>query len=103
MILDKFEPLTYMDIWEPKWYGLDGKGHREAWLSLTKVKHAKTRYIKIRFTKTKAEEFQGDWVISKAKAMTFPKGSNGIIPVYRVPFEELEPLEISEHSIHEIS
>ena len=95
----RHEPMTYFDIWQPKWH--TESGGREAWLKVDKVKHAKTHYLKVVFTKTKAEDYQGEWVISKAKAMTYPRGTNGAIPIYRVPFEDLEPLEIVSGCIHE--
>jgi len=89
--LAKFEPLTYFEIWQPRWHD------KTVLLKAIKVKNATTKYIKIKFTKTPS--MPDAYVISKAKVMSYPKETNGMIPCYVVPIKDLGLLEIDEKDI----
>lgn len=94
--LCKHEPVTLIELWHPKYH------EREAWVSLVKVKNANTHYIKIVFTKAKSEEFKGSWVISKRRALTYPRTTNGTITVLAIPLADLTLVDYAPHCIHEV-
>lgn len=89
MILDKFTPMTKIEIWEPRYHD------RMVLLHVDKVRKAQP-HIKVVFTKTKSDTFAGDWYISKKAAMKFKKDWNGSAYCYAIPFDKLEVLEINE-------
>lgn len=91
MKLGRLEPFTYFEIFQPRWHD------KVVLLKASKVKDAKTTYLKIKFTK--APSMEGDWVISKAKALTFPLTTNGTAQMRAVPLNELSVLEIDEKDI----
>lgn len=91
MLLAKYEPLTYFEIFAPRWHD------KTVMLKAPKVNAAKTKYLKIKFTNTPS--LPEDYVISKAKAMTYKKQSNGTIMCYIVPLKDLELLEIDHKDI----
>lgn len=88
MTLGKYEPLTVFEIWQPRYHD------KKVLLKAKKIKDAKTTYLKIKFSK--APSMEGDWVISKQKAMGFPLETNGTIQCRAIPLNELQPLEITE-------
>lgn len=91
MIVGKFEPLTLIEVWSPRYHD------KVALLHAGRVRNATTALIKVKFTRAKSME--GDWVISKAKAMSCKLDSNGSAPMYAVPLTDLQPLEINERDI----
>lgn len=91
MLVAKFEPLTYFEIWQPRWHD------KIVLIKAVKVKNAKTKLLKIKFTQ--APSLPDDYVISKAKTMTYPKETNGTIVCYAVPLKDLELLEIDHKDI----
>lgn len=102
MLLDKLEPVTTLEIWEPKYSDKWEDGSEGVLLHADKVNHAKSPHLKIVFTKTKAEKFEGEWYISKKKAKSYDKVWNGSAWCYDVPFSHLEPLERTENSQFEL-
>ncbi len=91
LTLGKYEPLTLFEVWQPRYHD------KTVLLKAEKVKNAKTQYLKIKFTK--APTMEGDWVISKQKAKSFPKSTNGTIQCYVIPLSELKILNINERDI----
>lgn len=89
--LGKYEPLTVFEIYAPRWHD------KTVLLKAEKVKNAKTTWLKIKFTK--APSMEGDWVISRAKALTFPLTTNGTAQMRAVPLNQLSVLEIDEKDI----
>lgn len=87
MKLGRLEPLTYFQIWQPRYHD------KRVLLSAQKVKSAKTKFAKIHFTK--APSMAGDWVISIKKIKAFPIQTNSSIQCYAVPLSELQPLELT--------
>lgn len=96
MILSKFTPKTLIELWHPLYH------KRQALPSYKKVKDAKTEWIVIRFTKTTSPEFDGEWVISKKKALKYPIQSNGTIDVLAIPLDHLSELEYKSKDLAEI-
>jgi hypothetical protein len=92
--LSKYSPLTTIEIWHPLY------SQRKVLLSCAKVDGAKTDYLRIVFTKAKSME--GDWAITKKKARTFAKQTNGVMQCYAVPLDELRILEIVNREPQEI-
>lgn len=88
MTLGKHEPLTWFDIYEPRWHD------KKVLLKASKVKEAKTTWLKVTFSK--APTMEGSWVISKAKALTYPLETNGTIQCRAIPLEDLHVLEIND-------
>ena len=93
MKLPKYEQMAYFDVWSPRWHD------KTVLLHAKRLKDAKTKWIKITFSKTPSME--GDWVISKQKALSFPLGTNGTTQVRVIPLSELEPL-ILTNDIREV-
>lgn len=98
MVIDKYDQIATLNIWEPRWHKERGKRH--VLLACYKVDNARTDHLRIRFTKSEA--MKGDWYISRKRAKRFKKDTNGTILCYAVPLDVLEPLEISKHSILEL-
>jgi hypothetical protein len=94
MTLDKFTQTTYFEIWSPRYHD------KKVLLNAKKIKDAKTQWLKIKFTK--APSMEGDWCISKQKAMTFPLDTNGTIQCRAIPLSALEPLEINQNDIRSV-
>lgn len=92
MILDKFDQVLPMQVWNPRWHD------KTVLLAAYKVDKSKTDHIKVTFPKSNA--MKGDWYISVKAVRKFPLESNGTIQCYVVPLKELEPLEIRIRSIH---
>lgn len=86
--LGRFEQLTFFDVWSPRYHD------RVVLLKAKKVKEAKTIWLKVKFSK--APSLTQEYVISRAKALTFPKDSNGSADMIAVPLNELSVLEIDE-------
>lgn len=86
MKLPRLEPLTYFEIYSPRWHD------KTVLLKASKIRDAKTKYLKIKFTK--APSMEGDWVISRQKAISFPLTTNGTIQCRAIPLKELEPLTL---------
>lgn len=86
MKLPKHEPLAVFEIFQPRWHDKTVLVHAQ------RLKNAKTKWIKIKFTK--APTMEGDWVISKQKALSFPLGTNGTTQMRIIPLNALEPLEL---------
>ena len=92
MILDKFTPLTFFSIKEPRWHD------KRVLLKVDKVNRSPNKFLKVRFQKY----ITGDWVIAKSVVKRYPKESNSVIMCYSVPLDKLEPLEISNKSMMEV-
>lgn len=88
--LGRFEPFTFFDVWQPRWHD------KVVLLKAKKVKEG-NQWLKIKFSK--APSLEEEYVISKAKALTFPKDSNGTADMIAVPLNELSVLEIDEKDI----
>lgn len=86
MKLPKYTQFSVFDIYAPRWHDKTVLVHAQ------RLKNAKTQWIKIKFTKSPTME--GDWVISKQKALSFPLGTNGTTQMRIIPLKELEPLEL---------
>jgi hypothetical protein len=95
-IIQKFTPLIPFEIWEPKYSAKWEDGQEEVWLLKDRVDHARVPDIKITFTRTKAEKYEGLWYVNQKQVKKYPKGWNGRAWCYRVPFNDLEPLEINQ-------
>jgi hypothetical protein len=91
MVVDKFTPLNYFEIWEPRWYD------RKVMLAAHKV----GTHNKIKFTKAKSlgEE---PYYVSGATVKQHPKETNGKIQCYAVPLADLEPLEVNNRDVREV-
>lgn len=94
MRLSKFTPLTTFDIWQPRWHD------KTVLLSVGKVRAAKTKYLRIIFSKTPSMD--GDWVIDTTQVKKHKKETNGTIQCYVVPLSELLPLEVVDREPHEV-
>lgn len=86
MQLPKYTQFSYFEIFQPRWHD------KTVLVHANRLKNAKTQWIKIRFTK--APSMEGDWVISKKKALSFPLGTNGTTQMRVIPLSALEPLEL---------
>lgn len=91
MTLGKYEQMTYFDVWSPRYHD------KVVLLKAKKIKEAKTTWLKVKFSK--APSLSQEYVISRAKALTFPKDSNGTADMIAVPLNELNVLEIDEKDI----
>ncbi len=81
MILNRLTPVQVIEIWQPRWKD-------------RKVLIAKFRvgtHNEIVFTK--APSLDAKYYMSGAKIRDYPLETNGKIPCYAVPLEELEILE----------
>lgn len=95
MIVSKYEPLTKLEIWQPRYHD------KKVLLACGKVDNAKTKYLKIVFTK--APTMEGDWIIDKTRVKRFKRETNGVIQVYAVPLSELLPLEVNKRDWRELN
>lgn len=77
---------TKLPIWSPK-YNTES-GEYEAWLSVSKIGYASPIII-VEFTKAKHLLGQR-FCIRKDVAMRCERGTNGKIPVYKVPFSKMD-------------
>ena len=91
MILDKYTQMSYFEIWHPRYHD------QRVLLAKRKV----GKHNKIVFTKAPT---LGDkpYYISGAKIKRFKIENNGKIDCYAVPLDELEPLEYTVNSIHNL-
>lgn len=89
--LGRFEQFTFFDIWSPRYHD------KVVLLKRKKVKEAKTTWLKIKFSK--APSLTEEYVISRTKALTFPKDSNGTADMLAVPLNELNILEINNNDV----
>lgn len=89
VILDKLDPVTKFEIWEPRYHD------KRVLLHLQRVKHAQP-HIKVVFTKAKATQYEGEWYISKKDAMKYKKEDNGVAGMYCVPFDKFRPLIVKD-------
>lgn len=87
MQLPKYTQFAVFEIFQPRWHD------KTVLIHANRLKNAKTTWIKIKFTK--APSMEGDWVISKKKALSFPLGTNGTTQMRVIPLKELEPLELT--------
>jgi hypothetical protein len=87
-----------MEIWAPKYH--TEHGTYEVWLHKRKVDFA-SPYIIIDFTKAKHLIGQR-FAIKKSLAQTYPVGTNGKAPMYKVPLDALESWE-SAREVSEIA
>lgn len=94
MRISKFEPLTTLVIWSPKY------STKEVLLSVGKVKAAKTKYLKIVFTK--APSMEGDWIVDSGSVKRRKKVTNSAIQCYAVPLDLLLPLEIETRDLRAV-
>lgn len=86
MIIQKPHLCTKIPIWYPK-YNTD-HGDYEVWISVAKVNYASPVII-IEFTK--AKHLQGQrFCVKRQDVERSPRGTNGKIPVYCVPWNRLE-------------
>jgi hypothetical protein len=89
IIIHKPHLCTKLEIWQPKYHTDSSKW--EVWLHQSKVSHASSVII-VEFTKAKHLKGQR-FCIARQKAEQAPVGTNGRVPVYKVPFDELEGYE----------
>lgn len=97
MIITKPHLCTRLPIWAPKYHSESGQW--EIWVSRYKVAHASPVII-IEFTKAKHLIGQR-FAVRRQDVERSPVGTNGKIPVYRVPFDVLENYE-TPADIHNI-
>lgn len=86
MILHSPHLCTKIQIWQPKYHTEDSEDW-EVWLSKNKVLHA-SPVILVEFTKAKHLKNQR-FCVRRQDAERSPEGTNGRIPVYKVPFSKL--------------
>lgn len=91
MVIHKLHLCTRIPIWNPKYSGDSAAGNWEVWISQSKVNFASPVVI-IEFTKAK-HLIGGRFCIRKQDIQRSPVGTNGKIPVYKVPFDKLESYE----------
>jgi len=84
VLIDRLTPLNKIEIWEPRWKD------RKVLIATYKV----GEHNKIVFTK--APSMPGEYYLSGKTIKKCPKETNGKIPVYAVPVDKLEKLEINE-------
>ena len=89
MIINQPGLTTKLEIWAPKYH--TETGGYEVWLHKRKVDFG-TPQIIIEFTKAKHLAGQR-FAIMKKQAMSYPVGTNGKAPMYRVPIDDLESWE----------
>lgn len=91
MKIDKFTPLNYFEIWQPRWHDK---------VVLLKAQKVGT-HNKIIFTKAPS---MGDqpYYVSGGTVKKYPKETNGAIDCYAVPIQELELLEINQRDLREV-
>lgn len=88
MIVKKFTPLNYFEIWSPRY-----KDNR-----VLLAAHKVGENNKIVFTKAQHMGTE-PYYLSGKTIRKYPKESNGKVMCYAVPLDELEPLEIDEKDI----
>lgn len=91
MKIDKYTPLNYFEIWQPRYY--DNK--------VLLAAHKVGTHNKVVFTKAPSMGTQ-PYYISGAKVKRYKKEHNGKISVYAVPVDQFEPLEINERDLRSI-
>lgn len=93
MIIAKDTPLQNIQIFSPRWHD-------------RKVLIAKFRvgfHNRIVFDEKKSPTLKGKWYMSGEKIKSYPLESNGKIPCFAVPVEDLQPLEYKpdkKHNVH---
>lgn len=95
--LDKYTQFKVFNIHEPRWYD------KKVLLAEAKLKRGKTPHNKVVIEARGAdgERYYPDLYISKARALKFPKQSNGVIDCRVIPISEFKVLKISERSVHD--
>lgn len=91
MIIDKFTPLNFFEIWQPRYH--DGK--------VLLAAHKVGTHNKIVFTKAPSLGTK-PYYISGKTVKKYKKESNGKIDCYVVPVDVLEPLEINQKDLRSI-
>lgn len=88
MVINKPHVCTKINIFQPKWSGK----HSETKDWIVKLAEYKVRdaspIIIITFDYPTLK--YGRYAITRAKAMSYPIGTNGKIPTYEIPFSALE-------------
>ena len=83
MLISKFTPLNTIKIKAPKY------STRELLVAKYKVKYSNKIIIQ-------EGAYQGEYYMKGEKIAQYPTGDNGKITVYRIPLDDLEPLEYKE-------
>jgi hypothetical protein len=92
-MIDRLTQLVHFSIIEPRW--------RDRRVLLSKVKvdqprnKRKVEGLKITFT---GKYMNGNYYLSRTVARRCKVETNGVIDVYCVPLDKLEPLELSSRS-----
>lgn len=89
-MLCKHSQFHVFEIWSPRYHD------KKVLLNAFKV----GTHNKIMFTKAPSMGEEPYYVSGKT-VKKYPKVSNGTIMTYSVPLDELRPLELPEHCIHE--
>lgn len=80
MILDRLTPVNKIEIWQPRYKD------RVALIAKFKV----GTHNEVIFTKAK-HMMDNSWYVSGSTVIKHPLETNGKIPCYAVPIDELEP------------
>lgn len=89
--LSNIHLLTRLPIWYPKYNTEDGEW--EVWISAKKVRYSSSVII-IEFTKAKHLLGQR-FCVRRQDVERSPIGTNGRIPIYKVPFDKLQGWQTS--------
>jgi hypothetical protein len=81
MTLSRFTTVNEIPIWQPRW--------KDRKVLVAKFKVGTHNSIIF----TQAPTLKGNWYMSGENIRKYPLDSNGKIPCYAVPLEDLEPLE----------
>lgn len=91
MIVQRFTPLNYFEIWSRRFH--DNK--------VLLAAHKVGTHNKVVFTKDPTLGTH-PYYVAGTTVKKYKKESNGAIPVYAVPIDEFEPLEIDTRDLREI-
>ena len=88
MLVSKYTPIHTIKIREPKY------STREVLVGCFRVRSSNKIIIE-------KGAYAGEYFMHGTKLQQYPRGTNGRIDVYKVPLDDLEPLEYKEHIIKE--